>query len=90
MKDEACTKQSPKKFEDDTEHDYLQMYIIYRRRCSDRVRKTASITSRTVHGSSLETQTDNSWVVTFSSRLSITFEWNLNVRLCMSGVAEIM
>lgn len=87
--DGICMKRFPKQFVWETGHYNAQLYITYRQRASDDGGETASWTYRAPGESSTTAIIDNSWVVPYSSRLSIMFQFHLNVELFVSRVDEI-
>lgn len=85
MDDGICTKWFPKQFVEKTGHHNAQLSVAYRRRAPDSGVRIASWTCHTPGGTPTTETADNSWVVPYSSKLSVMFLCHLNVELCVSG-----
>lgn len=68
----ASTKRSTKKIASETCQNIAEMYVTYRRRSPDFGGKTTSWIVRVSRARSVTAKIDSSWVVPFSSRISIT------------------
>lgn len=86
--DDICPKQFPNVLVDETGQDEAQMYVTCRCKYLNFEGKTAPCIYRAPE-SPATGWTDNSWVVSLSPKISITFHCQINVELFVSRIGRI-
>lgn len=89
MIENCCSKQFPKDFVDETGHDELQLYVMYRRWSPDAGGETAPKIYRTPKRASLTDTVESSWVLPNCPKLLIIIQCHINVELCVSRLNGI-
>lgn len=89
MMGKFCSKNFPKEFVDETNHDESQLYVNYRRRSPKPGSETAPRTYQTPRKPSIISTIDNSWDVLYCPKLPVMFQCHITAELCVPKVCVI-